>query len=162
MMGNFSLPVNCKIVSGTAGCVTTNGGITGDNISLRDAIKVWIVALFTQAASHATTIQPVVGATDAGCTTSITFSAAWWKNADISTSDTLTAQTAGTSMACTAGTTNQLLVIEIDPADVAAQSATYDWLGFTIASSSQANNYAGIVYYVQDRYQQATPPAAIT
>ena len=159
---NIFLPQHFKIVSATAGCRTTNGGVTFDNIQLRDAQKVWIVAHFRQAVSHATTIQPVVGATDAGCSTSITFSARWWKNADISSTDTLTAQTAGTSMACTAGTTDQLLVIEIDPADVVAQSNTYDWLGGTIATSAQATNFVSAVYYIETREPQATPRAAIS
>ena len=161
-MANLSLPQNFKIVSATQGCRTTNGGVTFDNISLRHAVKVWIVAHFRQAVAHATTIQPVVGATDAACTTSITFSAHWWKNADVSSTDTLVAQTAATSMACDNAATDHLLVIEIDPADVVAQNSTYDWLGGTIATSAQATDFVSAVYYIQERYPQATPMAAIT
>mgnify|MGYP007071621927 CR=1 FL=1 len=161
MLGNLSLPEHCKVVAATAGSVTTNGGVTFDHVMLRDVNRAWIVAMFLQAASHATTIQPVVGATDGGCTTSITFSARWWKNADISTTDTLTAQTAGTSMACDAGTTNQILVIEIDPADVAAQSSTYDWLGGTIATSGESTDYVTAFYVLDMRYKQAATPAVI-
>lgn len=158
---NIFLPEHYKIVV-AATPATTDGGVTFDNIKLRDAQMVWLVANFTQAVSHATTIQPVVGATDAACTTSITFSADWWKNADISSSDTLTAQTAGTSMACTAGATNQQIVIQINPSDVVAQSGTYDWVGATIATSSQATNFVSAVWLIQSRYPQATPPAAIS
>lgn len=160
-MSNIFLPQHFKIVSATAGCRTTNGGVTFDNIQLRDAIMVWIVAHFRQAVAHATTIQPVVGATDAGCTTSITFSAAWWKNVDVSSTDTLVAQTAATSMACDAAATDHLLVIQIDPSDVVAQNATYDWLGGTIATSAQATDFVSAVYYIQTRQPQATPRAAI-
>ena len=161
-MSCIFLPEKFKIVTGTTACVTTNGGVTGDNIKLRDAQMVWIVASFTQAVSHATTIQPVVGATDGTCSTSITFSAECWKNADISSSDTLSKQTSATSMACTAGATNQLLVIKIDPQEVVNQSATYDWLGFTIATSSQASNFVDVQYFIETAYPQATPPAAIS
>jgi hypothetical protein len=161
-MSNIYLPEHFKIVSATAGCVTTNGGVTFDNIKLRDAQMVWIVAHFKQAVAHATTIQPVVGATDAACTTSITFSADWWKNVDISLTDTLVAQTAATSMACAATAKDQLFVIQIDPSDVVAQLATYDWLGATIATSAQATDFVSAVYYIQNRYPQATPPVAIT
>jgi hypothetical protein len=160
-MNNIFLPQQYKIVSATLGCRTTNGGITGDIISLRDAQQVWIVAHFRQAVTHATVIQPVTGISIASCATAITFSARWWKNADIATTDTLVAQTAGTSMACTAGATDQLVVIQIDPSDIVAQSATYVALGITVSDSSQATNFCSAVYYIQERYPQATPPVAI-
>ena len=121
-MSNIYLPEQFKIVSATAGCVTTNGGVTFDVINLENAHRVWIVASFTQAVAHATTIQPVTGISFASCATSITFSARWWKNADVSSTDTLVAQTAGTSFACAAAATDHLLVIEIDPSDIVAQS----------------------------------------
>jgi hypothetical protein len=159
-MANIFLPQDFKIVSGTLGARTTNGGITGDIIDLKNAVMVWMVAHYQQAVSHATTIQPVVGISIASCATAITFACDWWKNADISATDTLVAQTAATSFACTAGATDQLVVIRIDPADVVAQLATYHCLGFTIASSGQAN-YVSVVYYIQERYPQATPPTAI-
>ena len=159
---NIGLPEKYKFVAATAGSVTTNGGVTFDTVNLENCNKAYIVAMFLQAVSHATTIQPVVGTGVASCATSITFSAKWWKNADISSTDTLVAQTAGTSMACTAGATNQLIVIEIDPADVTGQSNTYCALGATIATSSQASNFVTAWYLLETRYPQATPPAAIT
>jgi len=160
-MSNIFLPEHFKIVSATAGCRTTNGGVTFDVIDLRNANMVWIVAHFRQAVSHATTIQPVVGISIASCATSITFSTRWWKNADVSSTDTLVAQTAATSMACTAGATDQLMVIQIDPADVVAQLSTYHCLGGTIATSAQATDFVSAVYYIQERYPQATPRTAI-
>jgi len=159
-MSNIFLPEHFKIVTALAP-QTSSGAKTFDNIQLRDAIMVWIVAEYTQAEIHATTIQPVVGATDGTCTTAITFAAEWWSNVDTSTTDTLVAQTAATSMACTAAATNHLLVIKIDPSDVAAQSATYDWLGATQASSGQGTNFVSVTYYIQTRMPQATPRAQI-
>lgn len=161
-MSEFSLPSNCKIVSATYP-ITTNGTVTLDNICLKNAHKVWLVMQFCQAgAGHATTLTPKVGATDAGCTTAITFTAKWWRNADVSSTDTLTAQTAATTQACSSAGTNQMLVIEFDPADIQAQSSTYDWLGGTTATSSQGSNYVSATWFVQMRYQQATPPAVIS
>ena len=161
-MSNIYLPEHFKIVSASAGCRTTNGGVTFDTISLKNAHMVWIVAHFRQAVAHATTIQPVVGTAVASCATAITFVANWWKNVDVSSTDTLVKQTAATSMACDAAATDHLVVIQIDPAAVAAQSATYTALGGTIATSAQATNFVSAVYYIQERYPQATPPAAIT
>ena len=160
-MNHICLPEHFKIVSATAGPVTTNGGVTFDVIDLENVHMVWIVASFHQAVAHATTIQPVTGISIASCATSITFSARWWKNVDISLTDTLVAQTAATSMACAATAKNQLIVIQIDPADIVAQSKTYKCLGGTIATSAQATNFVDVEYVLQTRYPQATPPAAI-
>lgn len=160
-MSNIFLPEHFKIVSATAGCRTTNGGVTFDVVDLENVQMAWIVAHFRQAVAHATTIQPVVGISIASCSTSITFSARWWKNVDVSSTDTLVAQTAATSMACDAAATDHLLVIQIDPADVAAQLSTYKCLGGTIATSGQATDFVSAVYYLQNRYPQSTPPVAI-
>lgn len=159
-MSNIFLPEHFKIVSALTP-QTSNGAKTFENIQLRDAIMVWIVAEYAQNGAHATTIQPVVGATDAGCTNAITFSAEWWKNVDVDTTDTLVAQTAATSMACDNAATDHLLVIQIDPSDVAAQNSTYDWLGATQASSGLAGNYVSVTYVIQTRMPQATPRSAI-
>lgn len=159
-MSNIYLPEHFKIVSATAGCRTTNGGVTFDVINLEQAVMVWIVAHFRQAVAHATTIQPVVGINVAAAT-AITFNTEWWLNVDVATTDTLVAQTAATSCACTAAATDHLMVIKIDPADVAAQNATFSYLGGTIATSGQATDFVSAVYYIQNRYPQATPATAI-
>jgi hypothetical protein len=150
-----------KNVVGTAGIVTTNGGVTCDTVSLRDVHKAYIELVFLQAATHATVINPVIGIAVGTCATAITFAAPWWKNADISASDTLVAQTAATTQACTAGVTNQHIVIEIDPQAVAAQGATNAALGCVITTSGEATNFVSVVYHLQMRYQQATPPVVI-
>ena len=92
--------------------------------------------------------------------TAITFSADWWKNADISATDTLVKATAATTMACTAGATNQIVLVKIDPAQVAAQGA-YDVLGGTIATSAQATDFVTGFYLLETKYEQSSPPAAI-
>lgn len=158
---NIGLPEHYKIVSATP-ITTTNATVTYDTVSLKNVKKAYIIASYLQAVSHATTIQPVVGTGVDSCATSITFSAKWWKNADVSSTDTLVAQTAATTMACTAGATNQIIVIEIDPSDVVDQSVTYTALGATSATSSQANDYVSAIYVLEMAYPQATPPAVIT
>jgi hypothetical protein len=159
----LALPHNFKVVQ-AAITQTTNATVTGDTVCLKNVHKAWIVAHFLQSAgAHATTITPKVGIADGSATNAITFEANWWKNADVATTDTLTAQTAATTMACTGGvTTNQLIVIEIDVQDVVNQSNTYDWLSFTTATSSVANNRITAWYLLEMRYQQDTPPAVIS
>jgi hypothetical protein len=149
-----------KIVDAFGGPVTTNQALTSDYVSLKGVHKAWIVANFHQAASHATTIQPQYSSDVAGTgATNITHSAKWWKNADVSTTDTLTKQTAATSQACSTGTTHQVLVVEIDPDDWAA--AGYDCACFTIATSSQATDFVSANFVLAMRYPQANPPSAI-
>jgi len=162
-MSNIFLPEHFKIVDATAGPVTTNGGVTSDYVSLKNVQKAWIVLQFTQAVAHATTVQPRVATAVAGTgVTNITFSADWWLNDDTATSDTLVAQTAATSMSVAASALKKQVIILIEPSDVAAQGATYDCINFTVSDSSQATNFVSGQFFLQMRYPQATPPAAIT
>jgi len=82
-----------------------------------------------------------------------------WKNADIATSDTLVKGDDAATIAATAGTTNQQLVMEILPERL---PAGYDCIAATLTASSQATNFATITYLIETKYPQATPPAAIT
>ena len=160
MAFNRTLPELYKIVDGSACPVTTNGGVTADYVSLKNVQKAWIVAKFHQAASHASVLQPTMATDVAGTgVTNITAVQRWWKNADVSATDTLVKQTAAAAGTCTTGTTNQIIVFEIDPDDFAA--AGYDVLGCGVATSSQATNFVDITYYLLNRYQQATPPSSI-
>ena len=154
------LPEKYKIVSGTAGIVTTNGGVTCDYVSLRNIDMAWIVLHFLQAATHATVINPRrATAVDGTGSVAINHAAEWWKNADISATDTLVRQTAATTASCTLGVANQLVVIQIDPAQL---GNTYDVMGCVITDSTKATNFVSVVYYLETRYGAATPPAAIT
>lgn len=153
---------NCfKIVTATAP-TTTNATVTYDNITMKNAIAVWLVAQYNQAASHATVIIPKLGAVVATCTTAITFSADWWLNSDTATTDTLVAQTAATTFTLTTGTTPQLVVARFDPAQCRAQNNAFICIGATSATSSQATNFVTAHWYIETNYAQATPPAAIT
>jgi len=160
-MSNIYLPEQFKIVSGVAGIVTTNGGVTSDIVDLKNVHMAWIVVTYLQAATHATVLTPVTGISIASCATAITFAANWWKNADISATDTLVAQTAATTMSATLGVANQLLVIQIDPSDIVAQLGTYHCLGFTVATSGEATNFMSANFFLQYRYPQSTPATAI-
>ena len=156
---SVNLPELFKIVDATAGAVTTNGGVTCDYVSLKNAIEAYIVLQFTQAQAHATVIQPKM-ATDVSGTgvASITASQMIWSNLDTATSDTFVARTAATSYTLTSVQKKMQVIIRIDPASF----GSYDVLGCTISDSSQATNFVAAQYFILERYQQATPPAAIT
>ena len=155
------LPEQYKIVAATAGSVTTNGGVTLDNVSLKNIKQAWILLMYLQAVTHATVFTPKLGTAVSAAATAITFSADWWKNADVSATDTLVKQTAATTQSATLGVTNQIVLVKIDPAQVAAQGA-YDVLGGAVTTSGEATNFVTGLYLLETKYEQATPPAAIT
>ena len=156
-----SLVEQYKIVRG---CTATamNATVTLDNVSLKNVNKAWIVIQLSNATGKAVVINPLLGTSVATCATAITFSAKYWSNADTSSTDTLVANTAGTTLTVSSAATPAMHVVEIDPAAVAAQGATYDCLGCTITGGSNAGDYASAIYVLEMRYPQATPPAAIT
>lgn len=157
------LPNTFKIVDATAGPVTTNGGVTSDYVSLKNVKYAWLVLQFTQAVGHATVIQPQVATAVAGTgAASITFTADIWSNLATGTDDTLVERTAATSYTLNNDIAKKQVIIGIDPAKCAAQGATYDVIGFTVSDSSQATNFVSGQFFLEMKYQQATPPTAIT
>jgi hypothetical protein len=152
-------PEKFKIVNGSP-VATTNGGITGDYISVKNARRVIILAELKQAVGHATALGVSVATAVAGTgAASMTAVMPCWKNVDVSASDELAKQTDAASVAAAATVKNQQLVMEILPERL---PAGYDCIAATLSDSSQANNYATITYLIETKYPQATPPAAIT
>jgi hypothetical protein len=153
------LPEHFKIVNGSP-VATTNGGITCDFVSLKNVNMAWILVEALQAATHATVLNPQRATAVAPTgNVAIAHNAPWWKNADVATSDTLVRGADATTMSLTAGTTNQQVIIQIDPAQL---GDTYDCMGLVVTTSGEANNYMTVTYFLEMRYAQATPPAAIT
>jgi hypothetical protein len=158
MMGGFL--EKYKIVTACTP-TTTASTVTCDNISLKNAHKVWIVLAFDNASGHAVVINPLLGTAVATCATAITFAAPIWRNADTSATDTLVSETAATTVTLAATAAPMLVVVEIDPAAVRAQDGTLDCLGCTITGGAHAD-YVSAHYIVETRYPQATPPTALT
>jgi hypothetical protein len=159
-MAKFTLPEQLKVVSGCA-TTTTSNALTCDYISLKNAQRVWIVANMLQAASHATAMS-IMEATDVTPTgaTAVTATFPSWKCADVATSDVLVRTTTdAANVACTAGTTNQILIMEIDPAKL---TEGYDCIAAIFTASSEATNFATVTYYIEPRYIEDSSPTAIT
>lgn len=156
----LQLPEVLKIAVASAP-TTTNATVTYDNISGKTALGIWLIAIYNQAASHATVITPKVGAVVATCTTAITFAARWWLNSDTSTSDMLVPQTAATTFTVATGTTPQLVVAFFDTAQITGQDPTFDCIGATSATSSQATNFVAALWLADTLYKQAAPPSII-
>jgi hypothetical protein len=150
-----------KVVSGTTP-VTTNGGVTGDYVSLKNCNKAWIVCKLTQAAAHATVLSPKQATAVAG--TGVKVFANTLKinaNEDVSASDTLAAQTAAVNYTVTADIANKVVVFEIDPSDLDTAN-DFDCITLVASDSSEATDFIDVTYYLDMKYKEDVPPAAIT
>ena len=157
---HISLPEQFKIEDASAACVTTNGGVTFDYVSLKGVKRATIIIQLTQAVGHATVIQPQMATAVAPTgATSITAAVQIRENEDTAAGDSLVRQTSATSLTVTNDIKKKLVIIEIDPA---AFGPTYDVLGCTISDSSQATNFVSATYFLEMGYSQATPPTHIT
>ena len=137
--------------------VTTNGGVTTDYISLKNAHRVFVVCVMKQAATHATGIDPVQATlVDGTGAKAITNTVPIWKNADISATSVMTRQTDAITANATAGTTDKVITFDINPAKLDVENA-FDVLGFTVDDSSEATNFISIVAYVIPRYASPAP-----
>jgi hypothetical protein len=154
-----SLANENKLVNVSLGPVTTNGGITTDVVSLKNAIRATFVVDLTQAVGHATVVS-LKQATDVAAGTNAAGPVSQiWMNEDVATSDTLVKQTDAASVTVTNNIKKKQIVIEVDPA---ALTDTYDCVYLTVGDSSQATNYANANVIIRANFQRATPPAAIT
>ena len=154
---NVSLPTRFKIVTAFAP-KTTNAALTSVPVTLKNAVKAWLVLNFTQAVGFASTptlkqaTDVAIGTNAAGPVSRI------WSNLDVATTDTLVERTAAASYALTTATTNMLVVFEIDPASL---TEGYDVVYCTIATSSQASDFVSGEWFLQTNFAQTTPPSAI-
>ena len=156
-----TLPEFYKIVDATAGCVTTNGGVTGQGITTKGAQMVTLVLSFTQAQSHATVITMQEALTVAGGSAkTLTNNAAIWSNLATATNDTLVRRTDATTYTLATGAAKMQVVIQVNPAAM-DNANSFDCLIFTLSDSSQATNFVSGVWYIYNRYPQATPPTAV-
>lgn len=158
----YSLPEQYKLVDATAGPVTTNGGVTGKYVSLKNVQMAFLILQFTQAAGHATAVTLKEATAVAGTSVKTVISSKQiWSNEDTATSDTLVRQTDATSYTLTNDIKKKMVVIQFDP-DTLDIANGFDVAGFSVADSSQATNFVSGVWVLYERYQQATPPAATT
>lgn len=154
-----SMPQNFKIVEAIK--PQAGAAITGDYVSLKNVHKATVVVHVNQAnaATMAISIEQatVVAGTD---TKVITVAVPIWANEDCVTSDTLVAQTAAVNFTTSAAVKQKIVVFEIDPATLDLANG-FDCITVKTGASNAAN-ITSAIYYLAERYQQATPPAAIT
>jgi hypothetical protein len=141
---------------------TTNGGFTTDYVSLKNVNKAYIVAEMTQAVGHATALAPYqstdVAATGAKVFTNVLTIMA---NEDTATSDTLVRKTDAVNYTVTNDIKNKQVIFEIDPSNLDTAN-DFDCIALVVADSSQATNFASVTAFLDMKYREDVPPAAIT
>ncbi len=156
----ISLPEQFKIVEAMPNA-TDAAGRTGDHVSLKNAVMAWIFVDITQ--GHAATIALTVEQATAVAGTAskaITVTVPIWSNLDTAASDTLVRRTDAVSYTTDAGVKNKQVIFQIDPATLDLANS-FDCITVKTGASNVAN-LTSATYFLQNRYQQATPPAAIT
>lgn len=163
----FSLPQQAKIVTALQPR-TTNVAISSTNVnyvSLKTALKAYLVILLTQAVGHATVITLRRGTGVGGMGAAPVGDAALatdcriWANEDADASDALVAQTAAKAYTVTDDIKKKVVVFEIDPQSFDPTEAGYDVVGFTVGDSSQATNFIAATWVLTPLvYSSATPP----
>ena len=137
---------------------TTNGGFTTGVVTLKNALKAWIVVSLQQAAGHATVITPRQSTTIALGATAVIPAVPIWANEDVGASDTLVAQAAAANYTVNNDVKKKLVIFEIDPAIL---TDGYPCIYATVGDSSQATNFANVEIWLWQTNQVATPPSAI-
>ena len=130
--------------------------------------RLYIVVNLTQAVGHATLLTPRrATAVDGTGVVVLVTNVRIWVNEDTAASDTLVSQTAALNFTVANDIKKKMIIFEIDVSALGFTTATpgvpYDVVNLLVADSSQATNFISANYYLTDlRFQQATPPAAIT
>jgi len=138
---------------------TDAAGTTGDYISLKNAHKVTAIVHLTQ--GNAATVEigiteaKAVAGTDAAA---VTAAMNVWSNLDCAASDTLVKRTSAATYTTDAGVKHKQIIMEFDPSLL---SSGFDCIAVTTGASNVAN-LVSAQYFIETRYPQATPPAAIT
>lgn len=154
----FTLPENCKIVQ-IAATAAANGA-TYNTISCKNAHKVWFIVQHQGTNDTDITLSLIESSDVAdGTTTAVTATFPIWKDTNVGTaSDTLVRQTDAASHQINTGvTTNQLVIIEWDPAKF---SAGYDCIKMADAGGD-GSNFVTVVAIIQTRYPGDQPPTVI-
>jgi hypothetical protein len=157
MPSTFSLAKNLKPVQ-IAKPQTTNGGVTSGVISLKNAVKAWIVAELNNATGFAEVISLRQSTTIAAGTSAAGPAVPIFVNEDVAATDTLVQQADAAAFATANVAKLKQVIFEIDPAKL---TDGYPCVYVTLSDSSQAGNYCSVTAYLESRYGANPPPTAI-
>lgn len=156
----MSLPQEFKIVEAMAPA-TDAAGRTSDYVSLKNVEKAWILIHVTQGNAATILLSPLQASAVAGTGEKVLTNAVpIWSNLDTAATDTLVERTDAVNYTTDAAVKNKQVIFEIDPRHLDVEGG-FDCVAFSTGASNVAN-ITSAQFILQMRYQQATPPAAIT
>lgn len=140
---------------------TDAAGTAGDWVSCKNVHLATIVCHITQG-NAATIAISVQQATDVAGTSAkvITIAVPIWANEDCAASDTLVRQTDAVNFTTSAAVKHKQVILQVNPQELDIANG-FDCIK-VITGASNAGNIVSAQYYLDNRYKQATPPAAIT
>jgi len=151
------LPENYKIVEAIKPQV--GAAIVGDYVSLKNVHMAFVIVQVGQgnAAQMVITLERATAVAPSG-SVAIGTAVPIWANLDTAASDTLARATDAVGYTLDVGVKNKIVVFQVDPATLGAGYAC-----LTVkTAASHAVNLTSAMYLLYERYQAATPPAAIT
>jgi len=155
---DICLPEVTKIVEAIE--PQAGAGITGDYVSLKNVHRAFVVVHITQAQANtvAITIEQATGVLPSN-SKAITVAVPIWANEDCVASDTLVRQTDAVGFTTSAAVKHKVIVFQIDPSTLDLVNG-FDCITVK-TGASHGDNITEAMYYLCERYQQATPPSAI-
>lgn len=154
------LPEKYKIVQALAPAADA-AGRTGDYVSLKNVNRAYIVCSITQGNAATIALEPKQAQAVAGTNVKVLANAVpIWANLDTATADTLAAATAAVNYTTDAAVKNKVVVFQIDPETLDVANG-FDCITI-VTGASNAANITEALFVLDMKYQQATPPAAIT
>jgi hypothetical protein len=146
------LPEGCKIVQ-LLQPATSNTGKDSDWISLKNAVRAWIIVHMTQAVGHATKLTVNQATAVAGTGTKVlTNNTRIWADEDVAASDTLVRKTDAKDYTVTNDIKNKVVVFDIVPSECMDVAGSFDCIGVNVADSSQATDFVSIEAIIEPKY----------
>jgi hypothetical protein len=140
---------------------TTNAAITGDYVSLKNAVAATVIVNLTQAAAHATQVSLFQAKDVSGIEAkALTLDVPIWTNEDVSSGDTLVRQSNGVNYQVANTAKNKQIVFHVDPAKLDINNG-FTCLNVRIGASNQVTNFACAEYILESKYGGEVPASAI-
>lgn len=156
----FHLAENAKVVEGMAPAADA-AGRTGDYVSLKNAARLFIVVHITQGNAATVALTPYQATAVAGTGEKVIAAVPIWANLDTSLTDTLVRATNAANYTTDAAVKNKIVMFQIDAAALDVNGG-FDCVTVKTGASNAANITQCMYVLVGERFQQVTPPAAIT
>jgi hypothetical protein len=160
MASKFTFPEYAKPV-GILVPAADAGGRTGVAISLKNALKAYLVAFIDQGNAATIALTPEQCTAVAGTGNKAIPAVPIWASQDLAAAsgDQLARQTDAASFTTSAAVKQKMVVFEIDPAALDIDGG-FDCVRLSTGAINAANITSVFALIISQRYSQATPPSA--